>query len=99
MTSYQQLQMSLCCTDIMMGVCGPLVSAVVTTLFLTQHLAPGHFMKQDLFHKFQYSDEALEVGFDHVIKTDYVVLVVVAMGISLSSTVSIMTIAKMALLR
>ena len=98
-TSYQYLQMSLCCADIILAVSGPLVSATVTLLFITGHLVPGHFLAEDLFHRFQYAEEAVSAGFDNVIKTEMPALVMSGVGVSLSTTVSILTISCMALLR
>ena len=67
LSSYQYLQMSLCCADIILAVSGPLVSASVTLMFLTGHLEPGDFLTGNLFHKFQYAEEAVSVGFENVI--------------------------------
>ena len=80
-------------------VSGPLVSMVITLLFLTSHLTPSDFMDENLFHKFQYSTEALNAGFDGVIMTEMIPLVISGMGISISTTTSIITITIMALLR
>lgn len=99
LSSYQYLQMSLCCADIILAVSGPLVSASVTLMFLTGHLEPGDFLTGNLFHKFQYAEEAVNVGFDNVIKTEMSLLVISGVGVSLSTTVSILTISCMALLR
>ena len=99
LSSYQYLQMSLCCADIILAVSGPLVSASVTLMFLTGHLEPGDFLTENLFHKFQYAEEAVNVGFDNVIKTEMSLLVISGVGVSLSTTVSILTISCMALLR
>ena len=98
-SSYQYLQMSLCCADIILAMSGPLVSALVTLMFLTGHLEPGNFLTGNLFHRFQYAEEAVSVGFDNVIKTEMPLLVMSGVGVSLSTTVSILTIACMALLR
>ena len=51
------------------------------------------------FHRFQYAEEAVSVGFDNVIKTKMPLLVMSGVGVSLSTTVSILTISCMALLR
>lgn len=99
LSSYQYLQMSLCCADIILAVSGPLVSASVTLMFLTGHLEPGDFLTGNLFHKFQYAEEAVNVGFENVIKTEMSLLVISGVGVSLSTTVSILTISCMALLR
>ena len=99
LSSYQYLQMSLCCADIILAVSGPLVSASVTLMFLTGHLEPGDFLTGNLFHKFQYAEEAVSVGFENVIKTEMSLLVISGVGVSLSTTVSILTITCMALLR
>ena len=99
LSSYQYLQMSLCCADIILAVSGPLVSASVTLILLTGHLEPGDFLTGNLFHKFQYAEEAVNVGFDNVIKTEMSLLVISGVGVSLSTTVSILTISCMALLR
>ena len=56
-------------------------------------------MDENLFHKFQYSTEALNAGFDGVIMTEMIPLVISGMGISISTTTSIITITIMALLR
>ena len=80
-------------------VSGPLVSAMVTLMFLMGHLEPGNFLTKNLFHRFQYAEEAVSVGFDNVIKTEMPLLVLSGVGVSLSTTVSILTIACMALLR
>ena len=98
-SSYQYLQMSLCCADIILAISGPLVSASVTFMFLTGHLEPGDFLTGNLFHRFQYAEEAVSVGFDNVIKTKMPPLVMSGLGVSLSTTVSILTISCMALLR
>ena len=63
-SSYQYLQMSLCCADIILAISGPLVSASVTLMFLTGNLEPGDFLTGNLFHKFQYAEEAVSVGFE-----------------------------------
>ena len=99
LSSYQYLQMSLCCADIILAVSGPLVSASVTLILLTGHLEPGDFLTGNLFHKFQYAEEAVNVGFENVIKTEMSLLVISGVGVSLSTTVSILTISCMALLR
>ena len=100
-SSYQQLQISLCCADLLLSLSGPLSSAVVNLLFLTHHLNPEDFMRDSLFHKFQHSEEAEAASFgsDNVIKTNLSYLILSAVGISLSTTVSIVTIACMAILR
>ena len=51
MSSYQYLQMSLCCADIILAISGPLVSASVTLMFLTGVLEPGDFLTANLFHR------------------------------------------------
>ena len=100
-SSYQQLQISLCCADILLSLSGPLSSATANTLFLTGHLQPQDFLEDSLFHKFQHSEEAEAASFgsDNVIKTNISYLVFSAAGISLSTTVSIVTISSMAILR
>ena len=98
-TSYQRLQISLACADLMLAVSGPLVSATVTGLFLTRDLGPGHFLTSDLFHQFQFAAEAVSAGLDHVIRTDLWWLVAAGAGLATSTTVSIATIATMATLR
>ena len=98
-TSYQRLQISLACADLILAVSGPLVSATVTCLFLTRDLGPGHFLTSDLFHQFQFAAEAVSAGLDHVIRTDLWWLVAAGAGLALSTTVSIATIATMATLR
>ena len=50
-SSYQYLQMSLCCADIILAISGPLVSASVTLMFLTGVLEPGDFLTANLFHR------------------------------------------------
>ena len=100
-SSYQHLQISLCCADLLLSLSGPLSSATVNLLFLTRHLQPDHFMGDSLFHKFQHSEEAEAVSFgsDNVIKTNISYLILSAVGVSLSTTVSIVTISCMAILR
>ena len=100
-SSYQQLQLSLCWADLLLAGCGPLASASLNLAFITGHLQPGHFLQDSLFHKFTQSAEAQAASFgsDNVIETDIPYLVLSAVGISLSTTVSIVTIACMAVLR
>ena len=100
-SSYQQLQLCLCCADLLLAVCGPAASAGLNLAFITGHLQPGHFLQDSLFHKFQQSAEAEAASFgsENVIETNITYLVLSAVGISLSTTVSILTIASMAVLR
>ena len=100
-SSYQHLQISLCCADLLLSLSGPLSSATVNLLFLTRNLIPEDFMHDSLFHKFHQEEEAEAVSFgsDNVIKTNISYLIFSAVGISLSTTVSIVTISCMAILR
>ena len=100
-SSYQELQLCLCCADLLLAGCGPLASAGLNLAFISGHLQPGHFLQDSLFHKFQQSAEAEAASFgsDNVIETNITYLVLSAVGISLSTTVSIVTIACMAVLR
>ena len=100
-SSYQKLQLCLCCADLLLAGCGPLASASLNLAFITGQLQPQHFLQDSLFHKFQQSEEAEAASFgsDNVIETNIPYLVLSAVGISLSTTVSIVTIACMAVLR
>ena len=100
-SSYQDLQISLCSADLLLSLSGPLSSATVNLLFLTRNLQPEDLMRDSLFHKFQHSEEAEAVSFgsDNVIKTNISYLILSAVGVSLSTTVSIVTISCMAILR
>ena len=99
LTSYQYLQICLCFADMILAISGPLVSVSITLMFLTNHLGPHDFMDNNLFHQFQYAAEAVEIGMDNVIEINSIILVITAFGISVSTTVSILTIACMAILR
>ena len=96
---YFQFQINLCIADILLAISGPLTTAIVTILLLSQALTEADFMDPDLFSKFQHPREASSVGFKNVLKTDKLWLVVSGVGVSLSTTVSIITISSMAMLR
>ena len=98
-TCYYYLQICLCVADMILAASGTLVSAVTNIMFLTNHLQPSDFLSEDMFHQFQYSEDAVKVGFNSVVKTDLPWLVTSAAAVTLSSTVSIISISLMAVVR
>ena len=96
---YHCLQICLCCADIIVAISGSMVSAITNIMFLTGHLTENHFQSLDMFHQFQYAEEAVKAGFTSVIKTETWWLVVSAVGVTLSTTVSVITISLMAFVR
>ena len=64
------VQMNLCIADILLALCGPVCTAVVTILLLSQVITEEDFMDSDIFSKFQHPLEATSVGFQNVLKTD-----------------------------
>ena len=62
--------MNLCIADILLALCGPVCTAVVTILLLSQVITEEDFMDSDIFSKFQHPLEATSVGFKNVLKTD-----------------------------
>ena len=64
--------MNLCIADILLALCGPVCTAVVTILLLSQVIIEEDFMDSDIFSKFQHPLEATSVGFKNVLKTDQV---------------------------
>ena len=98
-TCYYYLQICLCVADMILAASGTLVSAVTNIMFLTNHLQPSDFLSEDMFHQFQYSEDAVKIGFNSVVKTDLPWLVTSAAAVTLSSTVSIISISLMAVVR
>ena len=64
--------MNLCIADILLALCGPFCTAIVTILLLSNVITEEEFMDSDIFSKFQHPLEATSVGFSNVLKTDQV---------------------------
>ena len=67
------MQISLCLADILLGVCGPLNTAIITIFLFSGALEEQDFLNPDLFSKFQNPREAKSVGFNNVLKTEMVI--------------------------
>ena len=56
--------------DILLALCGPVSTAVVTILLLSRAITEKELMPPDIFSKFQHPQEATTLGFRNVLKTE-----------------------------